>query len=147
MLSLFAAPPADPPVKPPVKPPTTPTTPTNPRKSTNPQTTRQLAHKTSNHHPPTQVLFTTGGTGFTARDVTPEATRDVVGDRLAPALSEAMVRYTERYEPVYACVSRGVVGAVGRVLVVNLPGNPRAAAQFVEFLAPRLAHVVTQLAR
>lgn len=68
-------------------------------------------------------------------------------ERLAPALANAMVRYTEKFEPMYACITRGVVGTLGKVLIVNLPGNPRAVAQYIEFLAPRLPHLVSELGR
>ena len=62
-----------------------------------------------------QIILTTGGTGFAPRDVTPEATRDVVGERLALGLADAMIRHTEMYEPTYASVSRGIVGICGCV--------------------------------
>ena len=92
-------------------------------------------------------MVTTGGTGFSPRDVTPEATIDVVGSRLAPAFAAAMIRSTESAQPVFACMSRGVVGIVGRVVVVNVPGNPNAVAQYLAFLEQRLPHMLREVQR
>ena len=68
--------------------------------------------------------MTTGGTGLTPRDVTPQATRDAI-DYDVPGLAEAMRAAGRAITPL-ADLSRGVVGVVGRALVVNLPGSPRA---------------------
>ena len=90
-------------------------------------------------------MVTTGGTGFSPRDVTPEATLDVVGSRVAPAFASAMIRSTEPTQPVFACLSRAVVGMVGRVVVVNVPGNPRAVSEYISFLRKRLPHMLREV--
>lgn len=90
------------------------------------------------------LVLTTGGTGLGPRDVTPEATRAVL-DREAPGLAERMRREGERSTPL-AVLSRGVCGARGRTLIVNLPGSPRGAVESLECLAPLLPHAVAMLA-
>ena len=72
------------------------------------------------------LIVTTGGTGLTPRDVTPQATRDAI-DYEVPGLAEAM-RAAGRASTPFADLSRGVVGVIGRALVVNLPGSPRGRA-------------------
>jgi molybdenum cofactor biosynthesis protein B len=89
------------------------------------------------------VLLTTGGTGLGPRDVTPEATRDVI-DREAPGFSEEMRRRSAERFP-RAILSRGVSGTVGRCLVLNLPGSPNGAVECVEFVGPVLLHAVKVL--
>lgn len=91
------------------------------------------------------LVFTTGGTGLTPDDHTPEATRDVI-EREAPGFAEALRAESLRYTP-FAMASRGVSGIAGRTLIVNLPGSPKAIAQLFPVLAPTLAHVVAQLNR
>lgn len=89
------------------------------------------------------VLFTTGGTGIAARDVTPEATRAVL-DKELPGLAEIMraegLRHTRR-----AALSRAAAGAVGRTLIVNLPGSPRGAVQSLNAILDLVPHIVELL--
>jgi molybdenum cofactor synthesis domain-containing protein len=89
------------------------------------------------------LVFTTGGTGFTPDDVTPEATRDVI-EREAPGFAEAMRAEALRHTPM-GIVSRGVSGIAGRTLIVNFPGNPKAIGELFPVIAPTLAHVVQTL--
>jgi molybdopterin adenylyltransferase len=91
------------------------------------------------------LIFTTGGTGLTSDDVTPEATRAVI-DRDAPGFSEAMRAESLKYTPM-GIVSRGVSGIAGRTLIVNFPGNPKAISQLFPVIAPTLEHVVATLRR
>lgn len=91
----------------------------------------------------TVLIVTTGGTGFSRRDVTPEATRGVI-DRDAPGLSELMRRETARLTPL-AALSRGVSGLRGSTLIVNLPGNPLGVTQCLAVLAPVLNHALAVL--
>jgi molybdopterin adenylyltransferase len=87
-----------------------------------------------------EVVLTTGGTGLGPRDVTPEATRTVL-DREAPGIAEAL-RHASLAVTPFAMLSRATAGLVGRVLVVNLPGNPKAVREEWAVLAPVLAHAV-----
>ena len=89
------------------------------------------------------LIATTGGTGLTARDVTPEATRAVCG-RLLDGLSEQM-RAEGLKETPYAVLSRGVCGLLGGALVVNLPGSPRGAATSLRAVLPVLPHALRLL--
>jgi molybdopterin adenylyltransferase len=93
----------------------------------------------------TALIFTTGGTGLTADDVTPEATRAVI-ERDAPGFAEAMRAESLRYTPM-GIVSRGISGIAGRSLIVNFPGNPKAIGQLFPVIAPTLEHVVATLRR
>jgi molybdenum cofactor synthesis domain-containing protein len=89
------------------------------------------------------LIFTTGGTGLTQDDVTPEATRAVI-DRDAPGFAEAMRAESLRHTPL-GILTRGVSGIAGRTLIVNFPGNPKAIRELFPVIAPTLAHVVTTL--
>jgi len=93
----------------------------------------------------TPLVFTTGGTGFTPDDVTPEATRAVI-ERDAPGLAEAMRAESRRHTPM-GILSRGVSGIAGRTLIVNFPGNPKAVRELFPVIAPVLGHAVGTLQR
>ena len=90
------------------------------------------------------VVLTTGGTGLSPNDVTPEATRRVI-DREVPGIAEALRARSLEKTP-HGMLSRGVAGAVGPALVVNLPGSPRAVRESLEVLLPVLPHAVELLA-
>ena len=89
------------------------------------------------------LIFTTGGTGFAPRDVTPEATRAIL-DREAPGLAEAMRAASLKVTP-HAMLSRAVCGMRGATLIVNLPGSPRACRENLETIAPALPHALQLL--
>ena len=91
------------------------------------------------------LIFTTGGTGLTPDDVTPEATRAVI-DRDAPGFAEAMRAESLKYTPM-GIVSRGVSGVAGRSLIINFPGNPKAIGELFPVIAPTLEHAVATLQR
>jgi molybdenum cofactor synthesis domain-containing protein len=91
------------------------------------------------------LIFTTGGTGLTSDDVTPEATRAVI-DRDAPGFAEAMRAESLRHTPM-GILTRGVSGIAGRTLIINFPGNPKAIGELFGVIAPTLAHVVATLQR
>jgi molybdenum cofactor synthesis domain-containing protein len=90
------------------------------------------------------VVLTTGGTGLSPNDVTPEATRRVI-DREVPGIAEALRARSLEKTP-HGMLSRGVAGAVGRALVVNLPGSPRAVRESLAVLLPVLPHAAELLA-
>jgi molybdenum cofactor synthesis domain-containing protein len=90
------------------------------------------------------LIVTTGGTGLTPRDVTPQATLAVV-DHEVPGLAEAMRAAGLRSTPM-AALSRGVAGVRGRTLIVNLPGSPRGARESLEAIVETLPHAVEMLA-
>ena len=89
------------------------------------------------------LVFTTGGTGFTPDDITPEATRAVI-ERDAPGLAEAMRAEALRRTPT-GILSRGVSGIAGQTLIVNFPGSPNAVRELFPVIAPTLRHAVTTL--
>ena len=86
------------------------------------------------------LIITTGGTGFSARDNTPEATRAVI-EREAPGMAEAMRRETASKHPM-AMLSRGVCGIRGNTLIVNLPGSPTGVEECFAVIRPVLRHAV-----
>ena len=89
------------------------------------------------------VILTTGGTGFSPRDITPEATLSVV-ERPAPGLTEAMRLASMEITP-HAMLSRAAAGVRGRTLIVNLPGSPKAAVENLAVIAPVLPHAIELL--
>jgi molybdopterin adenylyltransferase len=89
------------------------------------------------------VILTSGGTGFSPRDITPEATRLVI-EREAPGLVEAMRSESLKVTP-HAMLSRGLAGLRGNVLIVNLPGSPKAAVEQLQVIVPVLPHAVELL--
>lgn len=92
-----------------------------------------------------RFAFTTGGTGLTPDDVTPEATRAVI-ERDAPGFAEALRAESVRRTPM-GVLTRGVSGIAGRTLIVNFPGSPRAVEQLFGVVAPALAHAAQTLTR
>jgi molybdopterin adenylyltransferase len=89
------------------------------------------------------VVLTTGGTGVALRDVTPEATRDVI-EREIPGMGELM-RAEGRKSTAFAMLSRGLAGVRGRSLIVNLPGSPKGAVESLDAIAKLVPHVVDLL--
>lgn len=89
------------------------------------------------------LVATTGGTGFAPRDVTPEATRELL-DREAPGLAEALRLYNRETVPT-TILSRAVAGVIGSAIVVNLPGSTGGVRDGVAVLAPVIGHAVVQL--
>jgi molybdenum cofactor synthesis domain-containing protein len=90
------------------------------------------------------LVVTTGGTGLTPRDVTPQATQTVI-DYEVPGLAEAM-RAAGRVTTPFADLSRGMVGVRGRTLIANVPGSPSAAVESLAALEPALDHALDTLA-
>ena len=86
------------------------------------------------------VVFTTGGTGFAPRDVTPEATKDVI-EREVPGIPEA-IRYESLKITPRAMLSRATVGIRGRTLIINLPGSPKAVRESLAVVLPVLDHAI-----
>ena len=84
------------------------------------------------------LILTTGGTGFSVRDITPEATMEVC-QRMAPGIAEAIRAYSMTKTP-RAMLSRAVSGIRGQTLIINLPGSPKAVRESLEFILPSLNH-------
>ncbi len=89
------------------------------------------------------VILTTGGTGFSSRDITPEATRAVI-QREAPGLVEAM-RSASLPKTPHAMLSRSVAGIRGKTLIINLPGSPKGALENLQVVIPVLEHAIQLL--
>ena len=92
-----------------------------------------------------RFIFTTGGTGMTADDVTPEATRDVI-DREAPGYAETIRAESRNHTPL-GILTRGVSGIRGRTLIVNFPGSPNGVKQSWPVVEPTLEHAAATLER
>lgn len=89
------------------------------------------------------LIVTTGGTGVSPRDVTPDATMDVI-DREVPGMAEAMRWESFKITP-HALISRAVVGIRGQTLILNLPGSPRGARENLAVLLPALRHAIEKI--
>ncbi len=86
------------------------------------------------------AIYTTGGTGLSPRDVTPEATLDVV-DRLVPGIPEAIRRESSKVT-AKAMLTRGLAGIAGKTLIINLPGSPKAVSECMAVISPVLEHAL-----
>jgi molybdopterin adenylyltransferase len=89
------------------------------------------------------AIFTTGGTGVAARDVTPEATRSII-EKEIPGLAEVMRAHGRNSTPL-AVLSRGIAGSRGKALIVNLPGSPRGAVESLDAIVELVPHIVALL--
>lgn len=89
------------------------------------------------------LIFTTGGTGFAPRDITPEATLAII-EKETPGISEYL-RYKSFQITPHAILSRAVSGIKNQSLIINLPGSPKAARECLEFLLPVLPHAIELL--
>ncbi|UCH81459.1 MAG: MogA/MoaB family molybdenum cofactor biosynthesis protein [Nitrospiraceae bacterium] len=89
------------------------------------------------------LLLTTGGTGVSPRDVTPDATREVI-DYEIPGMAEAMRAEGMKKTP-FAMISRAVTGVKGKTLIINLPGSPQAVKENLSVLLPVLSHTIEKL--
>ena len=89
------------------------------------------------------LILTTGGTGLSPRDVTPEATKAVI-DREAPGIAEAMRAVSIQHTP-FGMLSRGVAGTRRRTLIINLPGSPKAVQECLDCILPVLPHAINLL--
>ncbi len=92
------------------------------------------------------LVATTGGTGLSTDDVTPEATLDVI-DREAPGIAEAMRLASREHVPDHWMLSRGIAGTRDRTLIVNFPGNPNAIVEAGAAITPSLGHALGLLRR
>lgn len=89
------------------------------------------------------LILTSGGTGLSPRDVTPEATMSVV-DRHVPGMAEAM-RAASMAKTPHAMISRALVGVRGKTLIINLPGSPRGTMENLEVVLPALRHAIDKI--
>ena len=89
------------------------------------------------------LILTTGGTGLSPRDVTPEATRMVI-EKEAPGFSEAIRSFGLQSTP-HSMISRGISGVRGRTLIINLPGSPKGASEGLDTILPALPHALSKL--
>ena len=114
-----------------------------PQTATLPDELGEIAHALRHHAAQADLIVTTGGTGLTIRDVTPEATR-LVCDRFVEGLSERMRAEGIRQTPL-AALSRGVCGCIGETLVLNLPGSPAGAETSLAAILDLLPHALDLL--
>ena len=114
-----------------------------PQTATLPDELGEIAHALRHHAAQADLIVTTGGTGLTLRDVTPEATR-LVCDRFVEGLSERMRAEGVRQTPL-AALSRGVCGCIGETLVLNLPGSPAGAETSLAAILDLLPHALDLL--
>ena len=89
------------------------------------------------------LIITTGGTGVSPRDLTPDATLEVI-DRQLPGMAEAMRHQSMQITP-YAMISRAIAGIRGRALIVNLPGSPKGAKENLNVILPALKHAIEKI--
>ena len=89
------------------------------------------------------LIMTTGGTGVSPRDVTPDATREVI-EREIPGFAEAM-RMAGLKKTPHAMISRAVCGVRGNTLIVNLPGSPKAVREGLEVILPAISHTIAKI--
>lgn len=89
------------------------------------------------------LILTTGGTGVSPRDLTPDATLKVI-DRQLPGMAEAMRQESRKITP-HAMISRAVAGIRGRCLIVNLPGSPKGATENLAVILPALKHAIDKI--
>ncbi len=89
------------------------------------------------------LILTTGGTGFSSRDLTPEATEEVI-ERFTPGIAEA-IRWRSLQMTPYAMLSRAIAGIRKKTLIVNLPGSPKAVEECLTFLFPAVTHGINVL--
>lgn len=90
------------------------------------------------------LILTSGGTGCSDRDNTPEVSRQII-EKFTPGIDEAIRAFSAKHAP-FAIFSRGVSGIIGRTLLINLPGSPKAVREVMQFLLPIIGHPLKLLA-